>query len=94
MSIVSVNIITMMPENLDTNTFKLEQLKDRHKKEVKESQLRHLKLKKNVPKGDKKQKKQINEQIIQEEKELKERHEKEMLDFLRAVSRSLYDLKY
>jgi translation initiation factor IF-3 len=79
MSIVSVNIITMMPENLDTNTFKLEQLKDRHKKEVKESQLRHLKLKKNVPKGD---------------KELKERHEKEMLDFLRAVSRSLYDLKY
>lgn len=64
----------------------LEELRLRHKKELKELQGRILKLKKSVSRGDKKQKKLVDDEIGLLEKELRERHEKENNEILIVVS--------
>lgn len=55
-----------------------EELLQRHKEEKKELQSQITKLKHSVSKGDKKGKKAVQEQISQLEKDLKERHDKEL----------------
>lgn len=55
-----------------------EELLQRHKEEKKELQSQITKLKHTVSKGDKKGKKAVQEQISQLEKDLKERHDKEL----------------
>lgn len=55
-----------------------EELLQRHKEEKKELQSQITKLKHSVSKGDKKGKKVVQEQISQLEKDLKERHDKEI----------------
>lgn len=55
-----------------------EELLLRHKEEKKELQSQITKLKHSVSKGDKKGKKAVQEQISQLEKDLKERHDKEL----------------
>lgn len=55
-----------------------EELLQRHKEEKKELQSQITKLKHSVSKGDKKGKKAVQEQISQLEKDLKERHDKEI----------------
>jgi OTU domain-containing protein 6 len=64
----------------------LEELRLRHKKELKELQGRILKLRKSVSRGDKKQRKLVDDEIGLLEKELQERHEKENKEILDAVS--------
>lgn len=57
-----------------------EELLQRHKEEKKELQSQITKLKHTVSKGDKKGKKAVQEQISQLEKDLKERHDKELTE--------------
>lgn len=59
----------------------LEELLNKHRKEKKELQAEIQKIKHGVPKGDKKRKKESTEQIAKLEKQLQEKHEKELAEF-------------
>lgn len=61
----------------------LEEMETRHRKELKEMQAKIMALKKSVSKGDKKKKKQVQDEIDQLEIEVSSRQEKE-LDALKA----------
>jgi len=54
------------------------ELKDRHRKELKELQAKIQAIKKSVPKGDKKAKKKSVEEIALLQKELSDRHDREL----------------
>lgn len=56
---------------------KMDELADRHRKERKELQAKIQAIKKAVPKGDRKRKKESNEEISRLEADLKKRHEEE-----------------
>lgn len=77
-------------ELTETTTLVVEDLEQRHKKERKELQGTVQKLKKSVSKGDKKQKKAVDEQIRQLEEEIHERHVKERESLLKSVSKIHY----
>ncbi|XP_065913349.1 deubiquitinase OTUD6B-like [Dysidea avara] len=62
------------------------QLKSRHIQEIKELRARIQALKKSVPKGDKKKKKDVTAQIAQLEQEIKERHESELDEYNKKCS--------
>lgn len=56
----------------------IEDVQARHRKESKELQAKIMGLKKSVPKGDKKKKKQVTEEIAELEEEQKKRHANEI----------------